>query len=508
MKPRTLAEVLASPDGGFVAPVVERLRALRDGGDTDATVRDFLRSDEPLVVARAPGRLDVMGGIADYSGSLVLQLPLEVATTAIVQPCAERTIELMSLRRSATPSRFTVLLDALLDGPLRDPERLRARATARREDRWAAYVLGVVHACLVGRGAEARASAGGFRMLILSDVPEGKGVSSSAALEVASLAAVAARYGVAMRDEEIATASQWAENHVAGAPCGIMDQMTSACGRRDRLLRLRCQPDIVEGYVAIPEGWRCYGIDSGIRHAVTGSDYGTVRTAAFMGYRIIAAVAGLPATIDASNVREVDERWHGYLANISPSEFEAQFAAHLPEWMTGAEFLARFGGITDVVTRVQPASRYPVRRATAHPVYENARVEQFAALLDALGDPKDGNLVAREMGALMGEAHASYSACGLGSEGTDRLVEMVARAGPATGLFGAKITGGGSGGTVAILGTEAAEPAVRAIARDYEEETGREAFVFARSGPGLIAATDVPRVFPIPGFSDLGHIVP
>ncbi|HEX7977912.1 MAG TPA: galactokinase family protein [Gemmatimonadaceae bacterium] len=489
MTPRTLAEVLASPDGGFVEPVMERLRALRDG--TDATVRDFLRGDEPLFVARAPGRLDVMGGIADYSGSLVLQLPLEVATTAIVQPCAERTIELMSVRpRSGRAAQFTVLLDALLHGPLRDPERLRAHATARRDDKWAAYVLGVVHACLVQQGAEARASAGGFRMLILSDVPEGKGVSSSAALEVASLAAVAARYGVEMRDEEIAVASQWAENHIAGAPCGIMDQMTSACGRRDRLLRLRCQPDIVEGYVTIPEGWRFYGIDSGIRHAVTGSDYGTVRTAAFMGYRIIADVAGLPATIDASNVRELDSRWHGYLANIPPSELESQFAAHLPEWMTGAEFLARFGGITDVVTRVVPTARYPVRQATAHPVYENARVERFATLLDTLGSGDES--IAREMGALMGESHASYSACGLGSEGTDRLVEMVASAGPASGLFGAKITGGGSGGTVAVLGTEAAESAVRAIARAYEVETGREAFVFARSGPGLIAATDVP----------------
>jgi L-arabinokinase len=485
MKPRTLAEVLASPDGGFVEPVVERLRALRDGGGTDATVRDFLRGDEPLFVARAPGRLDVMGGIADYSGSLVLQLPLEVATTAIVQPCAERTIELMSLRpRSGRAAYFSILLDALLHGPLRDPGRLRARVMARRDDKWAAYVLGVVHACLVRRGEEARASAGGFRMLIFSDVPEGKGVSSSAALEVASLAAVAARYGVAMRDEEIAVASQWAENHVAGAPCGIMDQMTSACGRRDRLLRLRCQPDVVEGHVAIPEGWRCYGIDSGIRHAVTGSDYGTVRTAAFMGYRIIAEIAGLPATIDASNVRDVDARWHGYLANISPTEFESRFAAQLPEWMTGAEFLTRFDGITDVVTRVQPESRYPVRRATAHPVYENARVERFATLLDELGS--GGEPIAHEMGVLMGESHASYSACGLGSDGTDRLVEMVMQAGPGHGLFGAKITGGGSGGTVAILGTEAAEPTVRAIAREYAQETGREALVFVRSGPGVL----------------------
>jgi L-arabinokinase len=90
------------------------------------------------------------------------------------------------------------------------------------------------------------------------------------------------------------------------------------------------------------------------------------------------------------------------------------------------------------------------------------------------------------MGTLMAESHASYSACGLGSDGTDRLVEMVARAGPAHGLFGAKITGGGSGGTVAILGRAGAESAVRAIAREYEAETGREAVVFARSGPGVL----------------------
>jgi L-arabinokinase len=425
-----------------------------------------------------------MGGIADYSGSLVLQLPLEVATAVVVQPSDERTIELASLRaRTGRIARYSIPLDALLEGPLRDPARLREHVTAHREDRWAAYVLGVVHACLVRGGNEARASAGGFRMLILSDVPEGKGVSSSAALEVASLAAVAARYGVEMPDEAIAIASQWAENHVAGAPCGIMDQMTSACGRRDRLLRLRCQPDVVEGYVDIPKGWRFYGIDSGIRHAVTGSDYGTVRTAAFMGYRIIAEVAGLPATIDASNVREVDARWHGYLANISPAEFESLFAAHLPEWMTGEEFLARYGGITDVVTHVQPGARYPVRQATAHPVYENARVARFAELLGALH--RDDERVAREMGALMYESHVSYGACGLASGGTDRLVQLVREAGPVAGLFGAKITGGGSGGTVAVLGRANAEPAVRTIAASYQKESGRTAEVFAGSGPGV-----------------------
>ena len=81
-------------------------------------------------------------------------------------------------------------------------------------------------------------------------------------------------------------------------------------------------------------------------------------------------------------------------------------------------------------------------------------------------------------------SHASYGACGLGSDGTDRLVDLVMEAGPARGLFGAKITGGGSGGTVAILGTDAARGAVHHIAREYERETARTAVVFDASGPG------------------------
>jgi L-arabinokinase len=84
----------------------------------------------------------------------------------------------------------------------------------------------------------------------------------------------------------------------------------------------------------------------------------------------------------------------------------------------------------------------------------------------------------------MYESHASYGACGLGSDGTDRLVDLVATQGAERGLFGAKITGGGSGGTVAILGTSGAEAVVRDIAAGYAAETGREAAVFTESGPG------------------------
>ena len=471
MRIRALDELRGTADAPSFTRAVARARAMRD----------FFVTDAPLFVARAPGRLDVMGGIADYSGSLVLQLPLAVATTAVLQPIGEPTIDLVSMR-GAEASRFGMPVDALVRGALRDPATLSAWFAGRDRDRWAAYVIGVAHACLVGHDAGNAATHGGFRLLIDSEVPEGKGVSSSAALEVACLSVIAARYGVNLTGEEIAMASQWAENHVAGAPCGIMDQMTSACGRRDRLLRLRCQPAIVEGHVDVPRGFRFYGIDSGIRHAVSGSDYGTVRTAAFMGYRIIADVAGLPKAIDATNVREADGRWRGYLANVTTEELESRFLEHLPERMSGADFLRRFDGITDTVTRVHPDREYPVRRATAHPVYENARVARFAELLGALRDGATD--AAREMGALMYASHASYGACGLGSEGTDRLVEMVRVAGPESGLLGAKITGGGSGGTVAVLGTDEAEERVRAIARRYSAQTGRRAEVFVGSGPG------------------------
>jgi len=383
--------------------------------------------------------------------------------------------------RGAGWDSFSMELSPLLDGRLKERAALAEWFAESTTDRWAAYIVGVVQLCLRGAVDDRRSPMPGLRLLIESDVPEGKGVSSSAALEVATMSAVAAAYGFDMAAEKIAVASQLIENEVVGAPCGIMDQMTSACGRRDRLLRLRCQPGTIEGHLAIPRGSRFYGIDSGLRHAVTGADYGTVRTAAFMGYRIIADVAGFAAPYHNEHTLIEDPIWHGYLANISPQEYTERFEHALPETMGGAEFLARYNGITDRVTRVDRGRQYPVRRATAHPIHEQARVDRFAELLGELTTNPDAAI---ELGRLMYASHESYSSIGLGSVGTDRLVALVAEAGAHRGLFGAKITGGGSGGTVAILGADAAEPVVREIATRYADETGLTADVFAESGPG------------------------
>jgi len=475
---RRLSDVRAAGNLIWFQPALDRLRALR--GEGDPRLRAFFSADSPLYIARAPGRLDVMGGIADYSGARVLELPLECSTAALLQLQDAPRCD-VATRRAGQWHFFSVDLRSLLaDGPLGTPLALAAWFAAREVDRWAAYVVGIVQLCLQRVAREGSGAPRGLRLLIDSTIPEGKGVASSAALEVATGAAVAATCGIEMTAAELAAACQAVENRVVGAPCGIMDQMTSACGQRDRLLALRCQPGTIEGYIKIPAGFRLYGVDSGIRHAISGTDYGTVRTAAFMGYRMIADAAGFPATRHGSGVHIDDPRWNGYLANLTASEL-LQLGSGLPTELSGADFLRRYDGITDTATRVLPDRRYPVRQATEHPVREQARVDRFAELLGALAEDLR---VAVEVGRLMYDSHASYGACGLGSDGTDRLVELVAEAGPERGLFGAKITGGGSGGTVAVFGTSDAEAIVRAVAARYGAETSRQATVFTDSGPG------------------------
>src|SRR4029453_18545432 len=107
--------------------------------------------------------------------------------------------------------------------------------------------------------------------------------------EVPRLDAVPPLVGAALNDRDVALLAQRVENFVVGAPCGVMDQMTSALGRRAHLLELVCQPAEGLGQLRVPGDVEFVGVDSGIRHAVSGADYGTVRAAAFMGYRMIAA---------------------------------------------------------------------------------------------------------------------------------------------------------------------------------------------------------------------------
>src|SRR5215217_4681674 len=290
-----------------------------------------------VLVTRAPGRIDLMGGIADYSGSLVLQWPIAAATHVALQLQKTPTIQIRSLSSGVEND------DRLFEMPLGNVssstgyKSARAMFDANSAQRWAAYVAGAFFVLMRERNGVFEQ---GAQIVIASDVPEGKGVSSSAALEVAAMTAIAAAYGIDISPQEIAFLSQKVENLVAGAPCGVMDQMTAACGERNRLLALLCQPGELKGTISLPEQLTIWGLDSGIRHSVAGTAYGVVRTAAFMGQRIIRDVAGFST--------------RGYLANITPDEFDKQLATYLPEQMSGEDFLSRYDGISDSVTSVKP----------------------------------------------------------------------------------------------------------------------------------------------------------
>jgi galactokinase len=443
--------------------------------------RLFERQPE-LVVTRAPGRLDVMGGIADYSGSMVLELPIREATFVALQRNTDLKVQIVSLSADTTKeAAFEMPLTDFLnaDKPV-DYEIARAYFQGEPQQHWAAYVAGVF--LVLMRELNIRFSQGA-RILISSSVSEGKGVSSSAALEVAVMQAVAAAFGVELHPRDVALLCQKVENLVVGAPCGIMDQMTSVCGEANRLLALVCQPAELREMIAIPDEMAFWGMDSGIRHSVAGADYGSVRAGAFMGYRIIADLARLNINqVPSEKCCEVDDpRWGGYLANISPSEFEEKYVHQLPERLSGAEFLARYKGTTDPITRINPERDYAVRIPTAHPIYEHRRVGRFAELLR--GDEQR----LEQLGELMYQSHESYSACGLNSEGTDLLVNLVREAGPGAGLYGAKITGGGSGGTVAVLGTRDAGPGIAMVCEKYARATNHRPYIFAGSSPGSAA---------------------
>lgn len=442
--------------------------------------QSYLDMRRPRLIGRAPGRLDVMGGIADYSGSLVLQLPLAEATYALVQTrCDGQVVVISGAASDLSGPNIVEMPIAEIYRYLADTTALHQMLTVNPDTAWASYLLGVV--AIVARQANVFLY-DGITIVIDSQVPLGKGVSSSAAIEVATMRALLALVGHEIDGRTLAIWSQMVENHIVGAPCGIMDQMTSACGVANQLLALRCQPAELLEPVALPDSLNVWGIDSGVRHAVTGADYTTVRVAAFMGYRMLTSLHDMPTTIVDGVAKIDDPHWHGYLANITPSEF-MQYYAQLPNHLDGGSFLRQYQATHDTVTRVNPQQDYPVRQATAHPIYEHQRVRLFAALLQ---HPTMNHERAQLLGELMYQAHESYSACGLGADATDAIVARVRALGPAHGLYGAKITGGGSGGTVAVLGRPDAHAVVQDIASQYGTGT-----VFAGSSDGAIQVATV-----------------
>ncbi len=432
----------------------------------------------PITVARGPARIDVMGGIADYSGSVVFERTLGRAAVVGFQPRPDRRLRVKStlLEGLARPCEVELSLDDLRRGeePL-DYGSARSLLTGTDSDRWAAYVLGAVP--VLEREGVARLEGGG-NFLFWSDVPVEVGVGSSAAVEIAAMFALVRALGVRVEGERLAALAQLVENRIVGAPCGIMDQVTSALGQSGKLLALCCQPCQVLGLHELPPHVGVFGISSRVKHRVSGDAYRSARVSAFMGLKII-------LTEMQKSGRTLTERDH-YLCNVSPRTYAERFRAILPDEITGRQFLRQYGETTDPVTQVEPDRTYRVRLGAEHPIFENYRVERF---IECIGRARAGDRTALvEAGGLMYGSHCSYGwNCGLGCEETDLLVRLVRQRGPEEGLYGAKITGGGSGGTVAILAEKAAVESVHAVAADYEDATGISPDIFEGTSPGAYA---------------------
>jgi L-arabinokinase len=184
----------------------------------------------------------------------------------------------------------------------------------------------------------------------------------------------------------------------------------------------------------------------------------------------------------------------GYLANLDPDDYKKFFRPYLPEYIKGGEFLIKFGGTFDTATRVEPDVQYHVQHAADHHVLEARRVRNFVEFLSeahglAVGLPERDKLL-NKAGHLMYASHLSYTNDAmLGADECDLLVKLV-REHEHAGLYGAKITGGGSGGTVAVLADEGSrvDAAIAEIMTMYEQQTGRKPEAFLGSSPGAWAA--------------------
>jgi galactokinase len=242
-------------------------------------------------------------------------------------------------------------------------------------------------------------------------------VASSAALEVATARALGAG---ALDPLRLALLCQEAENFVVGAPCGVMDQVAVAVGSPGAVLPILCRPASPWPVVTLPADLEIVGWPSGAAHDVSGAPYRRARAAAFMGKRM---------------VEESEGRSWSWV-----SELPVSAAARLPGEISGAEFLERWGESGDVMTAVQPEVVYPVRASVLFGIEEHVRSAKALAALRR-GEPE-------QLGPLLSASHAGYEAMGLGHPAATTTVEA-ARATP--GVYGARASGGGCGGTIVVI---------------------------------------------------------
>lgn len=351
--------------------------------------------EQPTAIVRAPGRVNLIGEHTDYNDGFVLPMAINQAVYIALRPRDDGNVVLHSLNY--------------------DNEQIIDLSALQHEDAgWVEYVKGVAYIMQQqGYGLE------GWEGVIAGDVPIGAGLSSSAAVEMATARAFSTVSDLPWKPATMARIGQRAENEWVGVNCGIMDQMISAAGMRDHALLIDCRT-LETTQVPLPAGTVVVILDTATRRGLVESAYNERRAQC----EAVAAHFGVPA------LRDVDS-----------ATFEAR-AAELD----------------------------PVARKRARHVINDSERTVLAAAAMTRGD-------AAEMGRLMNLSHASYRDDFEASrEEVDTMVSL-AQAHPA--CYGARLTGGGFGGcAVALVREDGAEAFARDVRRDYEQATGLEPWVY------------------------------
>lgn len=359
-------------------------------------------TDDAFTIA-APGRVNLIGEHTDYNAGFVLPIAIERGIRIAVAP---RTDRLVVLRTALAADAVT------LD--------LRAPIVPGRRD-WARYPAGVIAGYL-----DLGFDVPGFTAEISADLPVGGGLSSSAALEVATATAIETLCGRSLPPHEKALLCQRAEHLFAGVPCGIMDQFAVTFGRRGHGMLLDCRSREIRhvpcGDVAVLVA------DSGVKHSLADGEYAKRR----------AECQAAARALGIASLRDVD-----------PARWPAQAPA-LPDIL---------------------------RRRAAHVVSENVRVHGFLAAAEA------GRWAAA--GRIMGESHESLRR---DYEVSCRELDLlVGAAAGVPGIFGCRMTGGGFGGcVVAIADPTRAAAALEQLLDRYRRASGITTTGFitrAASGP-------------------------
>lgn len=367
---------------------------------------------EPEIFA-APGRVNLIGEHTDYAEGFVMPAAIDFATLAAISPRSDGKIVIYS-ENFKEERKF-------------DARQLPAQASKH----WSDYPLGVIE-ILAGQGNRMT----GFSLSLLGDVPLGSGLSSSAAVEVATAMAVCSLLNVSYPGPKLARLCQRAENEFVGASSGIMDQFISANGKEDHALLLDCR-DLSFKLAPIPPSVALVIANTMVKHSVAGGEYTTRRA-------------------------EVEEA-------------AAVIARHRPE----VKFL-RDATVEDLEKWGAEMSPNALKRAR-HVITENTRTVAAAKAL--IGHDL------KKLGRLMAEAHTSYS-----QDFEASCVEadtMVMLANRLPGLIGARLTGGGFGGcTINLVEREKANDFAEALRANYAKETGIEAQIHichASSGAHKVA---------------------